>query len=441
MTTFKHPNGKAYRYDFWLKLPGDKESQRYTGNTGQVTKADADLVEAKIKIGLRREGAGIAPVDRMRTPSFTRWADVHLEYVKAHNKISGVDQFEGNIRKVLRFFGRRPQRPPSFDDVPSRYRDIERQREADAPYHDLRLLDPITDPEWVEKFERWMTTQGYSGARKNQLRSAASGFYATALRLAYRKRSGVMANPFENLERDDVVSRERTLSQPQLWTWIASAAPHARIAMSIAAYAPKLREGVILELDWKEHFDPDLTRIVVQRHKARRKTRRPQIVLIHPDLRSILKWWRDQHPRASHVVLYRDEPVTSLKTTLRAAVTRANLHLSPDQQLTYGAKDGVTFHTIRHTMATMLAELGVGEKLREAVMGQTQDTIQKYTHLVPTHEKQPMARLARKLKLVGAVQGPVGPLQGQGSTDDTNPQQIAPVFSGIRGRGKHRQAQ
>jgi integrase len=55
--------------------------------------------------------------------------------------------------------------------------------------------------------------------------------------------------------------------------------------------------------------------------------------------------------------------------------------------------DGVTFHTLRHTAATILAELEVGEGKRKAVMGHRHlGTTQKYTHLRPMHEVAPLER-------------------------------------------------
>ena len=64
MTTFKHPRGKTYQYDFWWR------GKRHTGTTGQLTKAAADAVEAKVKERVREDAYGVAPFDRMRTPSF-----------------------------------------------------------------------------------------------------------------------------------------------------------------------------------------------------------------------------------------------------------------------------------------------------------------------------------------------------------------------------------
>jgi len=53
-----------------------------------------------------------------------------------------------------------------------------------------------------------------------------------------------------------------------------------RLAVTIAALAPKLRRASVLALTWQEHVDPDLRFITVHRHKTVGTLRRPQVVPI-----------------------------------------------------------------------------------------------------------------------------------------------------------------
>ncbi|HZR25497.1 MAG TPA: hypothetical protein VFA59_18015, partial [Vicinamibacterales bacterium] len=69
MTTFRHPNGKSFRYDFWFK------GERYTGDTQQTTKADADIVEADLKKQLRLRAGGLLPPDPTTSPTFQDWSE------------------------------------------------------------------------------------------------------------------------------------------------------------------------------------------------------------------------------------------------------------------------------------------------------------------------------------------------------------------------------
>lgn len=377
MTTFRHPKGKTFRYDFRWK------GRRYTGNTDQLTKEDADLVEADIKKRLRQQAWGIAPIDRFRTPSFTEWAGHYYE--RQATRVTRPDLQLRTLRMVLAFWGTKPTKEPPVEG---------------GPYHNLRLADPIADPEWIEKFERWMETRRISGSTKNSYRSALCGMYKLAMRPAWRKRTNVTANPFAGIERDAGRSRSVTVTVEELQAWIVAASVHVRLALAIAALAPKLRKASILALRWDRHFDPALTFITTDQHKTIRSSGQPQVVPIDPQLRAILEPFREaaKAARTPYVITFRGKPVKDIKTAVKGSAGRAGL--------VYG-RHAVSFHTVRHTMATMLAELGVPEKQRQMVMGHAElATTQRYTHLRPIHEREPHAALSQAVRLQEVVQGP-----------------------------------
>lgn len=379
MTTFKHPHGKTFRYDFRYK------GRRYTGTTDQLTKADADLVQAEIQKRLRQQAWGIAPVQREHTPTFTDWAP-HF-YAHQAKRLTRPDILARTIRLVLAFFGTRPTTSPPVDG---------------GVYHDLRLADPILDPDWLTKFEDWMEDRGIRGTTKNTYRSCLSGMYKVAMRPRWRKKTNVAVNPMVGAERDRQVSRDVTLTVDQLRAWILASPPHVRLAMAIAALAPKLRLASILALRWDRHFDADLTMITNDKHKTIRHTGKPQIVPIDPQLAAILEVARTAARKAqrAHVITYHRKPVADIKTALKRA--------AGDAGVPYGRDDGATFHTLRHTMATMLAELGVPDAQRQLVMGHLDlRTTQGYTHLRPATEIGPLAQLSKAVQIQAAVQGPV----------------------------------
>jgi hypothetical protein len=68
-------------------------------------------------------------------------------------------------------------------------------------------------------------------------------------------------NPMVGVPRDRRVVRDVELSVEQLRAWLAHASYHVRLAMSIAALAPKLRRSNVLGLEWNVHVDRALTRI------------------------------------------------------------------------------------------------------------------------------------------------------------------------------------
>jgi len=216
-----------------------------------------------------------------------------------------------------------------------------------------------------------MRGRGSSPQTRNHYRSVLRGMYKTALLPAYRTASGVALNPFRDLPRESVVERMVTISVADLRSWLKYASYHVRLAVAIAALAPKLRLANVLALTWQENIGPDFRFITVHQHKTVKTLRRPQVVPISEQLRVIL---RDARQRThTHVVEYRQRPVKTIRGGLRLAVERAGLPFGR-------AVDGATFHTLRHTAASLLAELGEPEAIRKEVMGHRSiATTQRYT--------------------------------------------------------------
>ena len=56
--------------------------------------------------------------------------------------------------------------------------------------------------------------------------------------------------------------------QADLRSWLTHASYHVRLAVAIAALAPKLRLANVLALTWQEHLDPELRFITVRQHET-----------------------------------------------------------------------------------------------------------------------------------------------------------------------------
>ncbi len=399
MTVYKPKGGKTWRYDFRWR------GRRYQGSTDQLTKEDAQLAESAVKKRLRQQAWGILPIDRIHSPAFSDWAEVVLR--EQRSRLTRVDIQQRTLRMVLGFFGRTPRRGTPIEG---------------APYHHLKLIDPILDPDWLVKFEAWMERRGLAASTKNSYRSAVSMMYRIAMRPKYRKLTGITMNPMEGVERDATRNRVQTLTDAQLAAWIRESAPHVRLAIVIGALAPKLRLASILALRWDRNVDRDLQFLTVHAHKTIRSTGEAQVVPIDPQLRAILAphhaAWRHRKKAQPYVIHYRGERVKSIRTALKRA--------AKDAQIPYGIT-GITFHSLRHTVATKLAELGVPEKQRQQVMGHLEiRTTQKYTHLRPMHEVEPLARLSSALRLRELLEPAGESVRGNVSGDVAEPSSTLP---------------
>lgn len=394
MTVFLPRDCVSWRYDFWWK------GERHAGSTDCLTKSDAAAFEDELRKKLRRRAAGLEPAGAADTPRFTEWAKVTLDYATKRKKLKRPEQLAINLRMMLGFFGRTPTKTTP---IPG------------APYHDLRLGDVIADPEWLEKFEVWMDERGISGPRKNHYRSAVSSLYRVALLPTHRKRAQVKENPMEGVLRDRVPKRIRTYTSTQLRAIVVEAAWHIRIALAIGALAPKLRLRNVLDLQWSEHLTADMAQIIDPDHKTDRETGFPLVVQVSSELRKVLDIAKT-HRRGRYVVHYRGKHVDDIKTGLKRAVGAAAITLA-DPSLVWGRAKGVTYHSLRHTMATELARMGVHPLLQQKVMGWADaSTARIYTHMLPTDESAPLEALGIRMPMADVIGAPPRKKRAVGKT-------------------------
>lgn len=384
MSVYLPAQCKTFYYDFQWR------GRRYTGTTHQTRRDDAALVESQLKIRLRQHAAGIAAFDPKDTPRFQDWAEVYLQYQRRYT--DRPDLAKRALLVVLEFWGARPTRP-------RRAPVVARGRRVEPPYHNLCLGDPIADPAWIRRFDEWTDARRVSGSTRNTYLSTLSGLYRVAMDPAYRQDTNVGTNPFRDIRRSPQGTRTIALEPETILRWVQEASYHVALTATIAALAPKLRLGTILALQWHEHLDPELTTITVRKHKTSRRTGAPQITPISDQLRAVLLDARSRTPATcTHVVHWRGQPVTSIKTGTRRAVKAIGL--------TWGVRDGVTFHTIRHSIATLLAKMGLSERIRMELMGHAEiRTTQRYTHLAADTQIDPHERLSALLPIGEIVTG------------------------------------
>jgi hypothetical protein len=133
LTVFYDPKSNGWRYDFrYLK-------RRYTASRGFPTKREAKDAEAERRRLLRRRAVGLEVGGGTDSPRFAAWAEVYIDFLEQHERVTAPESVEHTLRVVLRFWGASPDRPLKPHE--------------EGPYHDLRLLDPIGNPALILKFE------------------------------------------------------------------------------------------------------------------------------------------------------------------------------------------------------------------------------------------------------------------------------------------------
>jgi integrase len=377
---------RTFTYDFVY------QGRRYRGNTFQEERLNAELMEAQLKLRLRKERGGIA--EPPPSPALAAWAGVYYTHCELLQQRTGrpkrLDRIDEQLRVVLRFFG---ARPTAADDP------LQPREGEEAPFHDCTLEDLVTEPDWLIKFDEWIDRRNVAGSTRNHYYTTMSRLYAVAMLPKYRKQTGVTTNPFTGIPRARQVTRKVVLTPALLTAWLGAMSFHTRLAVAIAALAPKLRLRNILALERARHIDAGVTRITVHEHKSDVATGEPLIVPISDQLRDILRYAFEQmRPGTTHVVQYRGAAVVSIRGSLIAAARDAGI---PYGRFTAG---GVTFHTLRHTASTLLAKLGVNPWIhRDALGHQELTTTDGYTHLQIEEQRQAHEQLAAALPIAAVV--------------------------------------
>ena len=372
---YKGPKGElgSWRFDFTLY------NQRYRAPRGFRTKKLCDQAEQALRDQIMLERAGVV-TKTQPSVTFAEWAGVTYAYAKEREQLSAPEELDGNLRQILLFWGEKPPDPEQVIEG--------------APYHNLTLDAPIRDGAWLWKFEEWMAAKGISGSTRNHYRSACSKLYRVAMLPMFRSQTGITINPFLGLPRDRVRKRNTVLSDDQLRALLAHAPEFLKLAIRIALLAPNLRLSNIADLKWRD-MDEDLQWIRLSEHKTARSTQQALVTPIVPALREYLLAARAKQPkRIPKVVWHREFDVT--KWTIHDAFKEA----CKAAKIPYGMKkkDGVTFHSLRHTAVTRMAEIGIPDAQRKEAVGHSAiQTTQGYTHLAPMHKIAPLVSLAKSL--------------------------------------------
>lgn len=195
----------------------------------------------------------------------------------------------------------------------------------------------------------------------------------------------------KKLLKKNANARDRILSSEEFDRLMAAAAPHLRPVIAVGYYAG-LRLGEILPLTWNK---VDLKAGVIRLEATDTKDHEARTVPICGPLYRILKGIPRRAIYADRVFLYDGQPFKEIYGAMATACEKAGI--------AYGrfAKNGFTFHDLRHTFNTNMRKAGVAESVIMAITGHaTREMFDRYNTIDPGDRKDAVDRLENFLENV-----------------------------------------
>jgi len=333
MTVYKR--GEECWYHFWF------QGQHIQERAGTTSKHEARQKETIRKAELLR---GKQETEPEENPKFVDFAVRYLKYSKTHKRCYGVEFYYVD-RTLVPFFGR------------------------------LRLAD-IT-PTQVDRFKDKRLEDGLKKSSINR----EIGLLKSMLNRAVRS-SLIGANPAKNVELfelDDSSVSDRVLSNEEENRLLAACdeselryrAPHLKLVVLVALYTG-LRRGEILRLRWSD-IDFEKGRLSVRKSKT--KSGKRDVYLNSMLYQQLLSLSRQEHgewifpsPERFQKPGQPERHIADVKNAFRRAIRLAGIKK-------------ITFHQLRHTFCSRLADAGVPLPVIQKLAGHASITMtSRYTH-------------------------------------------------------------
>jgi integrase len=236
-----------------------------------------------------------------------------------------------------------------------------------------------------------MTRQNLSWQTAVHLRNLMSGTLERAVEWGYLE-----ANPARRIKMPPMQRRRKiiVLTREQLATLLQLLQePVKMLAITVAMTG--LRIGEVLALRWKNvDFENDVIRVreaVYEGNISSPKSKSSiRDIPIGPSLHELLSDYRKASPADAFVFSSRNgTPLDShnlLGRVLKPACKRAGLPL-------------ISWHSFRHTHATLLSDLGESLKTAQAQLGHARmsTTAEIYTHVVPATQRAAVVKLEKAI--------------------------------------------
>lgn len=167
--------------------------------------------------------------------------------------------------------------------------------------------------------------------------------------------------------------RRRVLSHVEFKRLISYLPPHATDIVT-AGYYSGCRASELFNLTWDR---VDLQKGCFSLEPEDTKNQEPRIIWILCDevKRIFERRTKLRHINHNHVFHYKNKPVRSIKRSFKRACEKA--------KISYGTKvkDGVTFHTLRHTFNDNMRKAGVDRTVIKDLTGHKSDAMfERYSH-------------------------------------------------------------
>jgi len=256
---------------------------------------------------------------------------------------------------------------------------------GDRPLCDIRRVD-------IQRFvTEKMTRQNLSWQTAVHLRNLMSGTLERAVEWGYLE-----ANPARRIKAPPMQRRRKTivLTRERLATLLQVLQEPVK-TLAITAAMTGLRIGEVLALRWKNvDFERNIIQVreaVYEGNLSSPKSKSSiRDIPMGPSVQRLLSECRKAAPADAFVFASRNgTPLDShnlLGRVLKPACKRAGLPL-------------ISWHSFRHTHATLLSDLGESLKTAQAQLGHARlsTTAEIYTHVVPASQRAAVEKLERAI--------------------------------------------
>lgn len=306
--------------------------------------------------------------------------------LEQQGELAGIKTFRDAVAPHMEF--RRTRRRPSTLRADAYgFRLLCRSEWADLPLSKIG----------TDVLERWVSKRlkdGISGATVNRNLNHGSALMRWAIRHKLAKE-----NPFRQIERPSEADRGREtyLTPEEARALVAAASPTMKPIL-LTALSTGLRKNEILTLAWAA-VDLDRGAITITRELS--KSKRTREVRMTPEVHATLKKIRDdaKEPLGTDLVFRRYNgrlnggPITGC--VLRHGMKEAK---NACDAIPADKKPKVTFHTLRHTAASIMAMEGIPILDIARVLGHgSVGVCMRYAHFCPESGAAAIEKLGKRL--------------------------------------------